>query len=371
MMVSATGTLDLDDWAEVRGAGMLVVSVQPLTVWEVCMAGSMVHMCIAMELMDMLDKWCENKVITEFEYTSGDTKYIYESEKNHPLLANEEEKALFLFGNVAPDNIMSREGYTRDMKMHTHFRDGIKDSEFGRRENLKIFHKRFYEFACKTLGIRVDGEGENANHRIPDDGEGGNANHRIPDDGEGENFNHRIPDDGEGGNFNLKIHADEENGNSNLVIGSDCIRSFVDSTLAPLYLGYLTHTITDEIFMLTIRPFFFECMKRKGLTTANPSNIPEIIRLFTLDTDAVDYYLSKRKPYIQLMKQYLSEAPSCCVEGYITTEEMEKSREWMLNRYFGEELSGLKASYVTENHMERFIRRVLNHIQRNLIINVV
>ena len=33
--------------------------------------------------------------------------------------------ALFYCGSLAPDAIMAREGYQREMKRHTHFKDGI------------------------------------------------------------------------------------------------------------------------------------------------------------------------------------------------------------------------------------------------------
>ena len=48
----------------------------------------------------------------------------------------------FVLGNLAPDGIMSRKGYTRPMKMHTHFRDGIPDREFTAPSNLQLFHQR-------------------------------------------------------------------------------------------------------------------------------------------------------------------------------------------------------------------------------------
>lgn len=57
----------------------------------------------------------------------------------------------FVLGNLAPDGIMSRKGYTRPMKMHTHFRDGIPDREFTAPSNLQLFHQRIRQFSRKNV----------------------------------------------------------------------------------------------------------------------------------------------------------------------------------------------------------------------------
>lgn len=53
---------------------------------------------------------------------------------------------LYYAGNVAPDCIHSRKNYQREMKKHTHLRDGISDWDFILPENLKLFQKRLGKF---------------------------------------------------------------------------------------------------------------------------------------------------------------------------------------------------------------------------------
>ncbi len=59
------------------------------------------------------------------------------------------EECLFYLGNLAPDAIHAREGYVRAYKMHTHFRDDIRDSEFELPENRQNFYNRLADFIEK------------------------------------------------------------------------------------------------------------------------------------------------------------------------------------------------------------------------------
>lgn len=52
----------------------------------------------------------------------------------------------FFSGNIAPDAIHARENFVREMKKHTHFRDGIRDVNFLEAQNSEIFYKRIEKF---------------------------------------------------------------------------------------------------------------------------------------------------------------------------------------------------------------------------------
>ena len=60
---------------------------------------------------------------------------------------NIENPALFYCGNLAPDAIMARENYVRDMKTHTHFKDGLKNYEFRIKSNQEAYRKKLLDFA--------------------------------------------------------------------------------------------------------------------------------------------------------------------------------------------------------------------------------
>lgn len=54
--------------------------------------------------------------------------------------------AYFYCGNLAPDAIMNRKNYVREMKRHTHFKDGIRLHEFRKPENFEIYLEKLMDF---------------------------------------------------------------------------------------------------------------------------------------------------------------------------------------------------------------------------------
>lgn len=59
--------------------------------------------------------------------------------------------ALFYCGNLAPDAVMARAGYVREMKKHSHFRDNIPTNDFHIEKYYHIYKKRFAEFKDRYL----------------------------------------------------------------------------------------------------------------------------------------------------------------------------------------------------------------------------
>ena len=68
-------------------------------------------------------------------------------------LGNEKFKSLPLFysGNIAPDAIHARVGYTREYKKHTHLTEGIGGADFQIPEKVAIFHDRLLKYINKYL----------------------------------------------------------------------------------------------------------------------------------------------------------------------------------------------------------------------------
>ena len=57
-----------------------------------------------------------------------------------------ENPAYFYCGTLAPDAIMARKNYARDMKRHTHFKDNIRLHELRQPEKMKIYLERLMTF---------------------------------------------------------------------------------------------------------------------------------------------------------------------------------------------------------------------------------
>ncbi len=199
------------------------------------MAGTMVHLTIADKLAD---KW-SGGIYTPY----GRVKLSY---------------SFFIAGNICPDGIMARKNYERDMKKHTHFRDGIPDCDFYREENLALFRSRLDAFMKESF-------------------------------------------------------KELEN---------DCEKS--------LYLGYWTHMIADERFMLDVRPKFMENIAAIGLTQHDM----ETFKYFGRDTDLIDFRLVKEYGGMRRVYAALKDIEPYEIKKMIEKDELTDSRKWILEYFF-------------------------------------
>lgn len=231
------------------------------------MAGTMVHLLTAEKL---LGKLCQKK----WKYPFKEMPEFYPD--------------YFIAGNICPDGIMARRDYQRDMKLHTHFRDGIPDGSFEKEGMAQLFEKRMMQFWQ---------EHERDERRCPG-----------------------------------------------------------------LYLGYVTHMMTDERFILQERPKFFQNIATIGLTQ---KDVETFIR-FNKETDFVDFQLLREYPELQEAKNALERVPEYEIKGMITMEELTASRKWILDYFFGQEHTGEMARFLEYGSMVCFIEDVVEEISGRL-----
>lgn len=318
------------------------------------MAGTMVHLVAAARFMK---QFSEGENVKEnsgkpcrIKITEGD--FSGEYRKCSPLFQTDSERGMFISGAVAPDAIMSEKGYTRAMKMHTHFRDGIPDREFGKKENLNLFQKRLMDFCDERLGgSEVTGQikAEYAGERNgPDEDsltrEGGVTEKEI---------------------INIeKKAADTDKVTVNTEKKADAVncRSNIKEGIFEFYLGYIVHMITDELFMLKCRPVFFRNAKAAGIDIDDPS----VFDVFSKDTDAVDFRLAADAPESGYIKSVLENVKGYSVPGLISGKALEDSRVWALNRYFYRRPGCFRAKYLTYENMEQFIKNTVDALLRRI-----
>lgn len=231
------------------------------------MAGTMVHLLTAEKLKKRLlqKKWC---------YPNG-------------ILANMNPD-YFITGNICPDGIMARKGYERDMKLHTHFRDGIPDGSFEKPGMVPLFERRMKTFWEEHLTDEIACQG--------------------------------------------------------------------------LYLGYITHMMTDERFILDERPKFFLNISVTGLTEKDR----ETFVRFNKETDLVDFKLLREYEELQSARFSLERVPAYEIKGMITKEELTASREWILEYFFRTEHENEEPKYLRYENMVTFVDMVSDEIMERL-----
>jgi len=231
------------------------------------MAGTMVHLLVAEKLKERLlqRKW-------QFPFNSG----------------LKMDSDFFIAGNICPDGIMARKDYERQMKLHTHFRDGIPDGRFEEPGMVPLFERRMKSF--------------------------------------------------------WEEHFREE------------------EKCPGLHLGYVTHMMTDEKFILEERPKFFQNIASTGLTCKDR----ETFMRFNRETDLVDFKLIREYQELQDAKRALQRVPEYEIQGMVAREELTDSRNWILGYFFETEHPVIESEFLLYNSMVEFIETAAEEIMERL-----
>jgi hypothetical protein len=186
-------------------------------------------------------------------------------------------KGLFYAGSIAPDLIRMREGVVRADKKHSHMRDNIADMEFGKRENLAMFHSRVANFINDNM-------------------------------------------------------SEEKN-------------------ITDLYRGYVVHVLSDEIFLLTIRPDFVIEMDKLGIM---PTDILFRDKIWH-DLDCHDFRLIKDNGQMKDICNLLKSVEPHSIDDYITDKELALGINWVIEKNFDQEHGDSEPIYIPYEKILTFI----------------
>lgn len=231
------------------------------------MAGTCVHIAVASEL---------------------NRKFCRDSRRYLGVMGDRYVPELFFAGNICPDGIMARQNYQREMKLHTHLRDGIPDGTFQEPEHLALFRKRLKDF-----------------------------------------FTQNVYDNG---------------------------RDF------SLYLGYLTHMLTDEKFILEVHPRVLQALEEAGYSRQNP----ETYSLFGRDVDQIDFRLVAEYPGMQEAYCALCKVSPYEITDMITEQELTDSRKWICSYFFETKHVWNAPVFLPYEKMIRFIPEAAEEILNRL-----
>lgn len=205
--------------------------------------------------------------------------------------------SLYYCGNLAPDAIMARENYVREMKKHTHFKDGIPEDELAKKENFELYRSRFEAFARHFL---------------------------------------------------IEQSEDFE-----------------------LYFGYVTHMMADEIFILTLRDRHVEMLKKEQAVP----DYEKYFRQFGKDVDLNDWRLLREYRFSCDILKTISEENDYEIKGYITNEELIKSKKFIINKNFiqtHQEEAPVVLTY-EENaaYIERAVEQITSALEKSSLVSTV
>lgn len=169
---------------------------------------------------------------------------------------NIQNPALFYCGNLAPDAIMARRDYRREMKRHTHFKDDIRLNDLHLPERYRQYRSAFRSFVKRYL------RGDSPDYE--------------------------------------------------------------------LYLGYVTHMLADEVFILTLRDAHVKRLMAAG-------RLPDDAAYFTAfgrDVDLNDWRLVREYTFRYPMPDILLAEQNYEIQGYITCRELQESKAFIIQKNF-------------------------------------
>jgi hypothetical protein len=129
-----------------------------------------------------------------------------------------------------------------------------------------------------------------------------------------------------------------------------------------LYLGYIAHILTDEIFMLTIRPSFMEKISVLHLTDRDAKTF----EYFTYDVNQIDFRLAREYPGMEWAAECIRQAAPYEIKDMITMQELDESRQWILDFYFNNTPTPKQPVYYTYEQALEFIRQGASFIEEHI-----
>ena len=150
----------------------------------------------------------------------------------------------------------------------------------------------------------------------------------------------------------------------NLTMFHNRVTSFIndnkskDNKLIDLYRGYVVHILSDEIFLLTIRPNFVMKMDKLGIV---PTDILFRDKIF-YDLDCHDFMLVKDNSEMKDICNLLKNVESHCIDGYITDKELKLGINWVIEKNFNQEHEVSEPIYIPYEKILTYIEETSQNI---------
>lgn len=150
----------------------------------------------------------------------------------------------------------------------------------------------------------------------------------------------------------------------NLTMFHNRVTNFINESMSKenniidLYRGYVVHLLSDEMFLLTIRPNFVIEMDKLGIEPTNILFRNKII----YDLDSHDFMILKDNNEMKHICNLLRKVKPHCVDGYITEKESILGINWVINKYFNQEHEVSEPIYIPYKEILTYIDETAHNI---------
>jgi hypothetical protein len=122
--------------------------------------------------------------------------------------------------------------------------------------------------------------------------------------------------------------------------------------LLDLYRGYVTHILADELFMLTVRKEFCSVMEDQGIAQNDKRFFDYIIT----DMNRNDFLLVENYEGSSEIRHLMEEVAIYPIEDYLSEQEINESRNWLIHRHFIEEHESMEPRFISYDRNWQFIQ---------------
>ena len=126
-----------------------------------------------------------------------------------------------------------------------------------------------------------------------------------------------------------------------------------ESGMLDVYRGYVSHLLSDEIFVMTARQKLVEMVAKEGIGQRDR----EFIYKFAPEVHNNDLILSRVYPEIIKIKETLEEVGPFEIKDYLTPDELINSRNWVFNNFLDNPRQPDQPKYITPEDINEYMDR--------------
>ncbi len=163
------------------------------------------------------------------------------------------------------------------------------------------------------------------------------------------------------------------NKKENITIFHNRVISFINNNISKenniidLYRGYVVHLLSDEMFLITVRPSFVAKMKTLGI---EPTDILFRDKIL-YDLDSHDFKLVKDNSEMKDIFNLLKNVEPHCINGYITDKEITLGINWVLEKNLNQKHEASEPIYISYEEILTYIDETAHNIISRLSDGVI
>jgi len=135
------------------------------------------------------------------------------------------------------------------------------------------------------------------------------------------------------------------------------VNEFIDSFYvaadmqSDLYLGYVTHLLSDELFNITKRTPFNRLIFTDGIDQSEKDLFEKILE----DVDAGDMLILSQYPYTQNVAEVLDAVWDYEIKGYVGKDEVNNSKRYVINKFLNGASAQIDLKYYSYAEAVEFV----------------